>query len=85
MYQDDLQNLEKKNCIIKNYDSYSYISPVCLLKNRSYLSVTKSLEYLTKNLNIFYDMYEQDSYNFVYKATEPSYSYTIIDNYLKYR
>lgn len=84
-YYDDLQTLENKTCVIEDYNTYSYISPVCLLKNTSYLSVSKSLEYLTKNLNMFYDMYQQDSYNFIYKATEPSYSYSIVDNYLKYR
>lgn len=85
MYYDDLEALENKMCVVENYNSYSYISPVCLLKDTSYFSVSKALEYLTKNLNMFFDMYQQDSYNFVYKATEPSYSYSIVDDYLKYR
>jgi len=84
-YYNDLQKLTKDTCIIKNYDSYSYISPVCLLQKTSYMPVSKSLKYLTKNLNVFYDMYQQDSYNFIYKATEPSYSYSIVDDYLKYK
>lgn len=84
-YYDDIKKLDNKTCIVKNYDNYSYISPVCLLKDTSYLSVSKSLEYLTKNLNVFYDMYWQDSYNFVYRATQPSYSYSIFDDYLKYK
>lgn len=84
-YYNDLQALENKTCVVEHYDTYSYISPVCLLHETSYMPDSKSLEYLTKKLNMFYDMYKQDSYNFVYKATEPSYSFSIIDDYLKYR
>lgn len=85
IFYDDLQSLENKTCIIKDYGRYSYISPVCLLKNTSYMSVSKSLEYLTKNLSTFYDEYQQDSYNFFYSATKPSYSHSIVDDYFKFR
>ena len=84
-YIDQIEELKKENCEIENYENYSYISPVCLLKHRSYLTTQKSLEYLTKNLNVFYDMYQQDSYNFVYYPTTPSFYYSTYDKYLKSR
>lgn len=82
-YIEDLNNLEKEKCIIENYETYSHISPVCLLKERKYLTTKESLEYLLKDLNTFYDTYQQDSYYFKYKATQPSFKYTVYDKYLQ--
>ncbi len=84
-YFDRIEQMENWKCIVQNYENYSYISPVCFVKDIQYLSVDKSLDYLVQNLNMFYDMYQQDSYNFVYKPTKPSFSYSIFDEYLKYR
>lgn len=84
-YYDDIKNLNTRQCIVQNYENYSYISPVCLIKDINYLSAEKSLQYLLKNLNTFYDTYQQDSYHFVYRATNPSFWYTEYDKYLKYR
>ncbi len=84
-YIDQIQELKKENCIIENYQDYSYITPVCLLGEKEYLTTEKSLQYLLKNLNTFYDTYQQDSYYFTYKATSPSFWYTQYDKYRKYR
>ena len=80
-YINQIDELKKENCIIQNYENYSYISPVCLLKNINYLSTNKALEYLVGNLNAFYDVYQQDSYYFRYTATEPSFWYSVYDRY----
>ena len=80
-YIDQIEELGKEKCIVENYENYSYISPVCLLKETNYLTTEKALKYLTKNLNIFYDIYQQDSYYFTYKATKPSFNYSSYDRY----
>lgn len=82
-YAEYIKGLKDEKCIVQNYENYSYISPVCLLRETNYLTTEKSLQYLLKNLNTFYDIYQQDSYNFIYRATQPSFKYTIYDRYLK--
>ena len=82
-YVDQIEKLKNERCIVQNYESYSYISPVCLLKNTNYLTTQKSLEYLVKKINTFYDVYQQDSYYFTYKATKPSFWYSLYDRYLQ--
>lgn len=84
-YIDQIESLDKKTCIVQNYENYSYISPVCLLKDTTYLTTEKSIQYILKDLNTFYDIYQQDSYYFTYKATKPYFKYSIYDRYLKNR
>ena len=55
-YIDQIEELQKQTCVVQNYENYSYISPVCLLKDTNYLTTEKSIEYLLNNLNNFYDM-----------------------------
>lgn len=82
-YVKQIENLEKEHCKIENHENYLYISPICLLKNREYLTTEKALQYLTKDLNTFYDTYQQDSYNFKYTSTQPSFKYSTYNRYLK--
>lgn len=82
-YIDYIKALQDEDCIVQNYENYSYISPVCLLKETKYLTTEKSLQYLLSNLNTFYDTYQQDSYHFKYRATKPSFKYTLYDRYQK--
>jgi len=84
-YIDQIESLDKKTCTVQNYENYSYISPVCLLKDTNYLTTEKSIQYILKDLNTFYDIYQQDSYYFTYKATKPYFKYSIYDRYLKNR
>lgn len=82
-YQQQINSIDKGKCIIQNYQEYSYISPICLLENREYLIPQKAIQYLTNNLNMFYDSYQQDSYYFKYRATQPSFRYTAYERYLQ--
>ena len=84
-YVDQTKELEKEKCIIQNYENYSYISPVCLIKNTNYLTTEKALQYITENLNKFYDVYQQDSFYFRYKPTRPNFYYSNYHRYLENR
>ena len=82
-YIDKIEELKNEKCIVQNYWNYSHISPICLTKNINYLTTNNAIQYLTENLNMFYDNYQQDSYYFWYYPTKPSYKYSEYDRYLK--
>ena len=84
-YKEQIVELEKDPCIIQSYETYSYLSPSCLLNNKDYLDIKTSLKYITQDLNTFYDIYQQDSYYFTYRATKPSFRYSDFEEYSKYK
>jgi len=84
-YLEQVEKLKQNKCVIQDYWEYSYIAPVCLLEKQNYLTKKVALQYLTNNLNSYNNEYQQDSYHFIYKPTQPNFKYWTYDKYLEYK
>ena len=85
-YVDNLfDDVREHQCVIQFLDSYAYVSPMCFYYNDGLkLPVEDALDYLLVDFDSFFDVYQQNSYNFYYYPTQPYYDDDILNSYIPF-